>query len=442
MRIIVLGAGHVGRAVVDALQDEHEITVIDANEDRLTPLSDRYDVRTVEGNGTTKRVMRDAGVGETDLLIACSPREEANLVSAMLAKKLAKDIRVIVRTSSVEYLEAWREREIDVDFMVSSELETAIAVSGLVGVPAARQTDVFADGKVQIVEFDVPAEAQAGPLIGRPLREADIPDDSKVVAIIRGDRLILPRGSESIQPRDRIVVIASPTSARSWSRTIAAGEEEVDDLVVFGAGRMGTTIARVLLARDVRVRLVDADHDRAVEAAEALPEARVFCAQAFDPEFLERERIGTTSAAVFALNDDAKNLYAAVLAKVHGVRPTIALVHDPVAVPVYESGGVDVAINPRQVIAEEFVRFAHDPRIRQIAMLEGDRFEILDLTVRPESELAGRRFDDLPQTGTVIGALIRNGRVIFPHGNDVLQPGDRTIVFVESRRAALVEKVL
>jgi trk system potassium uptake protein len=442
MRIIVLGAGHVGRAVVDALHTEHELTVIDTDESRLTPLGDRYDVRTVAGNGTTKRVLREAGIGETDLLIACSSREEANLVSAMLAKKLCKAIRVIVRTSSVEYLDAWREREIDVDFMVSAEVETAIAISGLVGIPAARQTDVFADGKVQIVEFDIPEEAPPGPLIGRPLREADIPDDSKVVAIIRGDRLILPRGSESIQPCDRIVVIASPTSARAWSRTIAAGEEEVDDLVVFGAGQMGSTIARVLLERDVRVRLVDADQARAVAAAEALPEARVFCAHAFDPEFLERERIGRTSAAVFALNDDAKNLYAAVLAGVHGVHPTIALVHDPAAVPVYESGGVDVAINPRQVIAEEFVRFAHDPRIRQIAMLEGDRFEILDLTVRPESELAGRRFDDLPQTGTVIGALIRDGRVIFPHGNDVLQPGDRTIVFVESRRAALVEKVL
>ena len=442
MRIVVLGAGHVGQAVVDALHTEHEITVIDQNEDRLSSLADRYDVRTVAGNGTTKRVMRDAGIGEASLLIACSPREEANLVSAMLAKKLCRDIRVIVRTSSVEYLEAWREREIDVDFMVSSELETAIAISGLIGVPAARQTDVFADGKVQIVEFDVPDASGDGPVIGRPLREAEIPANSKVVAIIRGKELILPRGSEAIRPCDRIVVIGSPASARSWSRVIARSSEEVEDVVIFGAGQMGTTIARVLLARDLRVRLVDADHQRAVDAAEALPDARVFHAQAFDPEFLERERIGSASGAVFCLNDDAKNLYAAVLARVNGVSPTIALVHDPAAVPVYEEGGVDIAINPRQVIAEEFVRFAHDPRIRQIAMLEGDRFEILDLTVREESELARKRFDDLPQTGSVIGALIRNGKVIFPHGTDTLEPGDRAIIFVESRRAALVEKVL
>ena len=118
------------------------------------------------------------------------------------------------------------------------------------------------------------------------------------------------------------------------------------------------------------------------EIAETLPGVRAFHAEAFDPEFLERERIGRARPGVYCLNDDAKNLYGAVLAKGHGVDLTIALVHDHTSVEVYARGGVDVTINPRQVTAEEMVRFAHDPRIRQIAMLEDDRFEILDLGVR------------------------------------------------------------
>jgi trk system potassium uptake protein TrkA len=205
---------------------------------------------------------------------------------------------------------------------------------------------------------------------------------------------------------------------------------------------MGTTIAHVLLDRGIRVRFVEGRAERAREVAEEMPDARVFQASAFDREFFERERLGRATAAVFALNDDPGNLFSAVLAKTHGVKLTIALAHDQSSIEVYERGGVDVAINPRQVIAEELVRFGHDPRIRQIAMLDDDRFEILDLTVRDDSELANRRFDDLPQTGSVIGALIRDGRVIFPHGTDQLMPGDRVIIFVESRRAALVEKVL
>jgi trk system potassium uptake protein len=441
MRIVVLGAGHVAQALVEALHEEHEITVIDFDPRRLGALSGRFDVRAVEGDGTSKHVVRKASADGCDLFVGCSPREEANLVCAMLVKRLS-NAQTIIRTTSSAYLEAWRERELDVDFMVSPELETANAISAILGIPAARHTDVFADGKVQIVEFDVPPDAAAGRVVGRALRDAELPPDSKVAGLIRGDRMIVPRGEEQILPGDRIVVIASPASARAWSRVAGRAAERVDDVVIFGAGRMGTTIAAMLCDREIRVRLVDAQRERLREVAEAMPDVRAFHAHAFDPEFLERERIGRATAAVFCLNDDAKNLYGAILAKGHGVRLTIALVHDQTSVEVYERGGVDVAINPRQVTAEEMVRFAHDPRIRQIAMLDGNRFEILDLTVRPDSELANRPFNELPATGSLIGAVIRGGGVMFPHSSDILRAGDRVIIFVESQRASLVERAL
>jgi trk system potassium uptake protein TrkA len=441
MKIMVLGAGHVAQALVHALHEQHEVTVIDIDPRRLAALSARYDVRAVEGDGTTKHVVRKAGVAESDLFVGCSPREEANLICAMLVKRLSK-AQTIIRTTSAAYLEAWRERQIDVDFMVSPELETANAISAILGIPAARHTDVFADGKVQIVEFDVPADADGNQVVGRPLRDAAIPADSKVAALIRGERMIVPRGDERILPGDRVIVIAAPASARAWCRVAGRGDQRVDDVVIFGAGRMGTTIAQVLVDRGMRLRVVDGQLDRVRDVAETLPKVRAFHAQAFDPEFLERERIGRATAAVFCLNDDAKNLYGAILAKSHGVRLTIALVHDEISVDIYERGGVDVAINPRQVTAEELVRFAHDPRIRQIAMLEDDRFEILDITVRPESALVERPFSELPATGSVIGAVIRNGTVLFPHKSDVLHADDRVIIFVESRRAAVVEQAL
>ena len=440
MKVIVLGAGHVGRALVEALYEGHDLTLIDVDPRRLGEFADRYDVRTVQGDGTTRAVVRKAGVEEADLLIACSPREEANLVCAILAKRLSR-AKTVVRTTSMELLDAWREGEIEVDFMISPELETANAIAEIVGLPAARQTDVFAEGRVQIVEFDVPADASEDGLVGRQLRRAEIPPDSRVAALIRGGRMVFPRGDERILPGDRVVVIATPESAHVWSRTLAHEDRTIDDVVIFGAGRMGTTIGRVLVKRGVRVRLVDAHRERAHDVAEEMPDVRVFNASCFDSTFLERQRIGQ-SAVVFCMNDDAKNLYGAVLAKEHAVRLTIALAHDPTAVGVYERGGVDVAINPRQVTAEEMVRFAHDPRIQQIAMLEGDRFEILDLTVRPDSRLLNRPLDDLPATDSLVGAVIRNDTVIFPHGSDSLQARDRVILFVESARAAEVEQAL
>jgi len=440
MKIIVLGAGHVGRTLVDALHTQHQLTVVDTDARRLASVAERYDVRTVQGDGTTRRVVRKAGCEDADLLMACSSREEANLVCAILVKRLS-DAKTVVRTTSMELLEAWREGEMEVDFMISPELETANAIAGIVGLPAARQTDVFADGKVQIVEFDVPADAPDGVLVGTPLRHAEVPPDSKVAGLIRGDRMIFPHGDEQIRPGDRIVVIASPDSARAWSRILAHGQRTLEDVVIFGAGRMGTTIARALLEHDMHVRLIDSRQERAHDVAEELPDARVFHADAFDPSFLERLRLDE-AAAVFCMNDDARNLYGAVLAKVHGVRLTIALVHDPASAAVYERGGVDVAINPRQATAEEMVRFAHDPRVKQIAMFEGDRFEVLDITVSPESKLANKRFKDLPTTDALIGAVIRDDAAFFPHGSDVLQAGDRVIMFVESSSAWGAARIL
>ena len=161
-----------------------------------------------------------------------------------------------------------------------------------------------------------------------------------------------------------------------------------------------------------------------------------------EPDFLEQERIGRVEAAVFAMPDDAKNLYAATLAKLHGVQLTIGIVHEPVSAEVFERAGVDVALNPRLLTAEEMVRFARDPRTQQVAMLEGDRYEILDITVRPTSRLLRTPFKDLPMTGTLIGAIVRDGDVIFPHGADVLEAGDRVILFTASSRVSEVERAL
>ena len=441
MRIFVIGAGQVGSTVVEALHQEHELTLIDLDADRLSPLSYKFDIGTIEGNGASRRTLRDAGIEQADLLIAATSRDEVNIVASMFTKKLSPETKTIVRTTNVEYLDLWQERELDVDFVISSEVETAHAVSRIIGVPAARQTDVFADGQVQMVEFDVPDAADAK-VVGVPLREAFIPADSKVASIIRGDRMIVPRGDESILPGDRIIIIGSPDAALEWSRLMVSGDRVLDDVVVVGGGQTGVAIARLLIDQGIKVRVIEALGPRAREVAEELPEARVFHATGTDPEFLKREKIGTARAAVFAMPEDAKNLYAAALAKMHGVPFTIGIVHDPLSADVFEQAGVDVAVNPRSVTAEEIVRFAHDPRIRQLAMLEGDRFEVLDITVRDDSTLCGRPFKELPMTGSLIGAIVRDGEAIFPHGEDELRPGDRAIIFAESSRLQQVERAL
>jgi trk/ktr system potassium uptake protein len=441
MRIVIVGAGQVGSTVVEALHAEHDLSVIDVARERLEALAYRFDVRTIEANGASRKALQDAGVEKADLFIACTSRDEVNLVSCTFARVEAPKATTVIRTSNVEYIQLWRAGRLDVDFAVSSELETAHAVSRSIGMPAARQTDVFARGQVQIVEFDVPEGADST-VVGRSLREARIPDDSRVLGIIRGEAVTLPRGGEVIEEGDRIVVIGSPEAARAWATLLAPGAGTVEDVVVYGGGQIGTAIARMLHTQRIGVRLIEPDKDRAREVAEELPGCRVYNTSGVDPDFLERERIGQAQAGVFAMKEDAKNHYAATLARVHGVPFTIAVVHDTISTQVYEHSGVDVTINPRGVTAEEIVRFAHDPRTQQVTMLEGDRYEVLDITTQPTSEYVGVRFRDMPIRGAMIGAIVRDGTAVFPRSGDVLEAGDRVIVFTETSRVPDVEKVL
>ena len=190
------------------------------------------------------------------------------------------------------------------------------------------------------------------------------------------------------------------------------------------------------------MRLIEASKEQALRAAEKLPKARVFNATGLDADFLERERIGQAQAAIFAMRDDAKNLYAASIAQVHGIPFTIAIAHDEVSVSAFDRAGIDVSINPRAVTAEEIVRFAHDPRTQQVAMLEGNRYEVLDVVTRDSSRYIGMAFRDMPVHGSIIGAIVRNGGAIFPHGDDVLEAGDRVIIFTEAANAPWVVEAL
>ena len=441
MRVFLIGAGQVGTTIVEALHEEHEITVLDTEASRLQALTGRFDVAVFEGDGTSRKDLGAAGMSTADLVIACTSRDEVNLVAGMFARREAEGATTVIRTSSIEYVELWREGQLDVDFVVSSELETAYAISRILGVPAARQTDVFADGQVQLGEFDVDEDASSA-VLGVPFRDAELPADSKVAAIIRGDDTILPGGDDAIAHGDRIVVIGSPRAAKAWSTLLWPEGGTVRDVVIYGAGRVGSAIARVLLSQGISVRMIEASREQAQRAAEALPKARVFNATGFDADFLERERIGQSQAGIFAMRDDAKNQYAASLAQVHGIPFTVAIAHEAVSVSAFDQAGIDVSINPRAVTAEEIVRFAHDPRTQQVAMLENNRYEVLDVTTRESSRYVGMSFRDMPVHGSIIGAIVRNGTAIFPHGDDVLQAGDRVIIFTEAANAPWVVEAL
>lgn len=437
MQVIVVGVGQVGHTVVKSLAETHECTVVDVDEARLEAVSHAYDVRVTHGNGARPETLLEAGVAGAGLVLACTSRDEVNLVIAMLTRRLSS-ARTVVRATDMDYLAAWRAGDLDVDLLVSTAFETAGAVARSVEVPGARHVDFFADGEVVVLGIDVREAKPPGFAESLP-GHADRRASSRPVALVRDGEWLRPAPDQAVYPGDVLIVMASRPAARAWSRLVE-GPGPVDDVAVFGAGRVGTAIARVLLAKGASVRLIEPDAARARTAAGALEGARVFHGTGLDPAFLGRERIGTAKAAVFASGDDSRNLHAAVLAKVHGVGLTMSVLDDPAAAEVFRAAGVDVTIDPGDETAEKMARFTFGERTRQIAMLEDDRFEVRDVAVRADSRFAHRPVGRLP--AAAVGALVREGRVFFPGDADELRPGDRAVVLTEREREPSIENEL
>ncbi|WP_226007196.1 Trk system potassium transporter TrkA [Natrinema salinisoli] len=440
MYVIIVGAGEVGRSIAANLEDTHDVALIDRDPATAEELTYSLDVLTVCGDGTDLELLREAGLEQADLVIACTDNDETNAVVCGAAKA-ASDAFTIARVRRRTLLETWQGSQgaFGVDFMVCTDLLTAQAIFRISGVPSAHDVDTFAGGLIRMAEFDIPVDS---PIADRTVREADCYDSLTFAAIFRDDEMVVTRGDTVIQGGDRVVVIGSPDSINEFADEVARTPEEAEEVVIVGASEIGFQTAREFEDHGFRPRLIERDPDRAREVAEALPNTMVMENDATDAEFLAREHVDEADVVIAALDSDEKNLLVSLLADRLGVDRTVAIIETPEYADLFETVGVDVAINPREETAEEIVRFTRTDHTEKVAMLEHDLAEVIEIEVGEDSVLVGRPIadatNDLP-TGVVIGAISRGGEHITPRGSTVVQPGDHVIVFVD---AAALDEVI
>ena len=435
MYVVVIGAGEVGTSIAASLAPDHEVVVVDIDPDRAERMKYEVDVLTITGDGTTSDVQTAANVERADMVIACTDNDQTNLVACGTAKTLG-DGFTIARVKSTDFLRTWEHDEgaFGVDFMVCTDLLTAENIVRVIGLPAAIDVDPFASGLVQMAEFEIDEES---PVAGQTVLDADRFDSLTFVGVFRDGEMILPRGDTEIGAGDRTVVIGSPESVQAFATDVAPGTtpDRADEIVIGGGSEIGYQTARLLEERDFRPRLIERDADRARWLAENLPDTVVMEHDATDTEFLTRENIDDADIVVSALGSDEQNLLVAVLAKRLGVSRVIAVVDSPDYVTVFEEVGIDIAINPRTVTAEEITRFTYESVAENIAVLENDQAEVLELELTEGCGLVGRPISEIvadTDARFVIGAITRDHELVTPRGDTVLRPGDHVILFVES----------
>lgn len=435
MRVVIIGAGEVGTAIAEDLAASHDVVVIDKDASRAEELKYDLDVLTLAGDGTSLETLETVDTADADLVIACTDDDRANLIACGTAKTLG-DAFTIARTKSIEYLRTWERNRsaFGVDFLVCSDLLTAEDIVRVIGLPAAIDIDPFAGGLVQMAEFEI---SSSSPVAGQTIAEADRFESLTFAGLFRDDEILIPGGDTRIEPKDRAVVIGSPESVQAFAMDVApeTTPDSADEIVIVGGSEIGYHTARLLEERDLHPTLIEEDEERARHLAEELPETLVMQHDATDTEFLIREHVDQADVLLAARESDEQDLLIAVLAKRLGVDRVIAIVNNLDYVDLFEEIGIDVAINPREVTAEEIIRFSFESVAENLSVLEHDQAEVLEFELDDDSHLLGRPLRELDAEidfPFVIGAVTRNGSFISPRGDTVLQSGDHIVVFLET----------
>lgn len=454
MNIIILGAGRVGESVAESLASEkNDITVIDTDTQRLRSLQDRLDLRGVPGNGIQPSVLESAGARDADMLIACAPDDETNLVACKVAQRVFGIPMRIARLRSQEFIDAAEllgDDNFAVDEVICPEASVTNTIRKLIEYPEALQVLEFADGAVSLIAVRA---VTGGPLVRHVISELPqlVPDlDMRFVAIYRRteqgqDRRVVCDGRTRIEPGDEVFVLAATANIRRVLDALHARDEPVRRVIIAGGGRIGLRLARAIES-DFRLKIIEPNLQRCEYLTTQLDSgALVLNGDSTDEELLERENIDECDLFIAVTSDDEDNIMSCLLAKRMGARRVLALINRRAYADLVQGTQIDIALSPAQTVIGELLTHVRRGDVEAVYSLRRGAAEALQAVARGDrktSKVVGRRIDEvaLPK-GAEIGAIVRAApdpggerRVIIPHHDTVIERDDQVIAFVPSKR--------
>lgn len=435
MKVIVVGAGVVGFDVAKLLSHaEHDVVVMDVDADALEDVREKLDVMTLHGNGTSSTALQEAGVEGADILIAVTAIDEVNIVACMLADRLGVETTVarvrsgeLSRTKSV-----LKSSDFGIDLVIHPEESAASEISRLIRRASATDVLSMADGNLQLVGLRIDPDAD---VLDKPLSEVAASQPGvkfRVVAIVRGIRTILPTGDDKLRKGDQIFVMARPPDIPDVLRLMGKSDRKISNVMILGGTAVGAKVALELSRdKDVNVRIVEPDLDRATELADVLDRCLVIRGEATDIDLLVTEGLPGMDAFVAVTDNEESNLVTCLLAKHLGVYKTVALLSQGAYIPISQSIGLDAAVNKKMAVSREIMRFLHATHVHSVATVHGLDAEILEIEAGAGAKITRKTLSRsrMPR-GVLIGAVRKGDTVEVATGHTQVEAGDKAYVFV------------
>lgn len=439
MRIVVVGAGKVGRVLTEQLAAEkHDIVVIDQDSDLIESIVNIYDVRGVAGNGGCYDIQKDAFEDGADLLIATTSSDETNILACLVAKKLGTP-HTIARIRNPEYekqLHFMRE-ELGLSMVVNPEKATAREIARVLRFPSAIKREQFCRQRFELVEYRV---NEGNPLEGLQLSDLyrNIRVKILICAVARGQQTIIPTGATVLQKGDKIYLTASARELESFFRKLNIFKARANNIMIVGASRIAYYLVKELQDIQKRMTVIDSNAARCQAMSEKFPGVLVIHGDGADSELLSEERISEMDAFVPLTGLDETNIILAMYANQFPNCKVVAKINRPsFADLANQKGLVDSVVSTAAVTSETIARYVRamqnsfdSDNIKTLHRLVGGRVEALEFNVGPGLPFIGVPLKDLNlREGLLVAGIVRqNGAPVIPSGADALQEGDDVVI--------------
>ncbi len=439
MRIIIVGAGKVGLALIQQLSAENEVTVIDQNAQLIDNIINIYDVMGVCGNGASYKVQKEADGDKAELLIATASSDEINILACLVAKKLGV-AHTIARIRNPEYetqLRFMRE-ELGLSMAINPEKAAAREIARVLRFPAAMKLESFSKGRLELVEYRL---SEHSSLDGMQLSDLyrNIRVRVLICAVARKGETIIPSGDFVLRSGDKIYLTASPEQLSQFFRHLGVFRSRASSVMIVGASKICYYLASELLEMGMSVKIIDQNEQRCVQMGEMLPRALVIVGDGTDSELLHEEGIEQTDAFVAITGiDEANILMSMSAAKQSGdcCKVVAKINRKPLVDLVSAAGMIDSIVSAASVTTELIVQYvramqsASGAKIKTLHRLVDGAVEALEFGVTGDVPFIGVPLKDLKlKSGILLAGIVRqNGRIIIPSGNDVLHRNDDVIV--------------
>ncbi|WP_340818933.1 Trk system potassium transporter TrkA [Methanolobus sp. WCC4] len=442
MKTIIIGAGEVGYHIAKALYQSHDVVVIDSDE-KACQRVDELDVQVIQGNGANVSILSNF-LDHADLLVAVTGSDEVNIVACMASKLIVKDkekLKTVARVSNPDYIDrpVAKRTQIGIDTMICPELSLASEVAEILAIPSAIEAEYFADGKVEMMEFVV---SEDNALVGKDMKELHLANCCIVSALFRDSDVIIPRGEDTIEENDHLVVIGKPAAMKEVRDKFGDKSGKRSKVMIIGGGIVGFYLANLIEHSEFDLKIIESDAQRSAEIAEELPDVLVLNGDGTDINLLKDEDVSEMDVVIAVTNSDEKNLLCSLLAKQLGVKKVIARSDRSDYVSLFEMVGVDSAVSPRQATVNEVLKLSMGHGIESITTIEGEKAEIIEYTASKGSKIVGKPLKNVNfPDDAIVSIVVHNGNTVVPRGEYVIEEGDRVVVFALQSANAEVEKL-